>query len=555
MSDTSSPETGERTKRIIGILIAVVTLITTVIAFVQSDAGARDDQANRDSKRYSTEALGRKVSGDARVNYDFGAAYQSWYELDLLASAAEGRGDAELAASYSTARDELVRHSPLLAPPYFDPETGVADVARYEADTYLVEITALTERFNAASAVKDAWDFKANTYIVHLTLLAVSLFLLGLAATISSRLPQLVFSVAGVGITTVVVVWATSIYLQPVYDLRAQGGAIDAYARGVGLAHQERWQEALAAYDEALAAAPGYATALTQRAEAKAALGDLQAAALDYEQARAAGEGRAFVAGNLAWIYYLLGRHDDAVAMNRVALETSPDELWIQFDMGLALLASGQNDAAAEAYRAGMDRAAAKVAEAKAAGNEPPSDLWWSLDDAAASLDDLIAVMDTDGETQPPRDKIADPATIRPVAEELITNLKSLSVSLEYRGTPPQGTPEGSVGAITFATVDEQGDAAEQAESFPAGTSEVGALFDYDGLRDGQDVLFKVYLNGEEDPSWRLIQTWDLGASGTAQKLLSPGYTDTFVFEPGFYEVEIYVDGHLAQRGAFAVEE
>ena len=34
--------------------------------------------------------------------------------------------------------------SPLLAPPYFDAETGQIDVAKYEADTYVVEIAALT---------------------------------------------------------------------------------------------------------------------------------------------------------------------------------------------------------------------------------------------------------------------------------------------------------------------------------------------------------------------------------------------------------------------------
>lgn len=53
--------------------------------------GDRDDQANRDNKRYALEALGRQVSGDARVNYDYNTAYQSWQELDLLATSAENR--------------------------------------------------------------------------------------------------------------------------------------------------------------------------------------------------------------------------------------------------------------------------------------------------------------------------------------------------------------------------------------------------------------------------------------------------------------------------------
>ncbi len=53
-------------KRIIAVVIAVITLIAAGLAFLQSDASARDDRANRDTKRYATEAMGRKVSGDAR---------------------------------------------------------------------------------------------------------------------------------------------------------------------------------------------------------------------------------------------------------------------------------------------------------------------------------------------------------------------------------------------------------------------------------------------------------------------------------------------------------
>ena len=84
----------ERFKHLIALIIAVVTVISAGIAFLQSDASARDDRANRDTKRYATEAMGRKVSGDARVNFDYNSAYQSWHELDTLASSATSRGDA-----------------------------------------------------------------------------------------------------------------------------------------------------------------------------------------------------------------------------------------------------------------------------------------------------------------------------------------------------------------------------------------------------------------------------------------------------------------------------
>lgn len=273
--------------------------------------------------------------------------------------------------------------SPLLAQPYFDAETGAIDVARYEADTYVVEITALTEKFVAASSVKDAWDAKANTYIVHLTLLAVALFMFGLAITISTPATRIVFVGAGSLATLVAVVWATSITLQPVPDRREQGSAIDAYARGYGLAYQGRYEQAIDAYNGALSASPDYASAYAQRADAYSSLGDNAKAAADYEQARANGDESTSTAGNLGWTYYVLGRFDDAIKLNRETLAKSPDELWIRFNQAVTLLAAGQIDAARAEYKSGMDQSAQQVAAAKAAKQEPPYVLWWSLDMAA----------------------------------------------------------------------------------------------------------------------------------------------------------------------------
>jgi tetratricopeptide (TPR) repeat protein len=548
----------ERFKRIIAVLIAVVTVIAALIALLQSDASARDDRANRDTKRYATEAMGRKVSGDARVNFDYNSAYQSWYELDALADAATTRGDEAAAKRYETVRDKMTGLSPLLAAPYFDPEKGQLDVARYEADVYLVEMTTLSEKFVAASNVKDAWDAKANGYVFHLTLLAVAFFLFGLSITIASPLTRWIF--AGVG--TVVAVAATAMamfaWMQPVEDLRDRGNAIAVYARGVGLAHQERWQEAIAAYDEAIQTVPNYTSALVARAEAYGQLDNYQQAVADYERARAEGNTSANVAGDLAWTYYLQGRFDDAAAMNRTALSSNPDELWIQFDLGLSLLAAGQIDAAKSEYARGMEIAARQVADARAAGQEAPSFLWWALDDGALSIDSLLSTLES-GTGTPPREKIADPNKLTPAALALNGQLKSLAVALEYSGKPPEGSVAAKISPFQFGTraADDQESLAEPvvADSFPYGTDEVLVMFDYEAMQDGQDVLYKVYVDGEEDPSWRLATPWDLGASGSAEKPLSLAYSDTFVLSPGQYTVEMYVDHHLVQSGSFTVEE
>src|SRR5215207_2151067 len=122
----------ERFKRLLALIIALVTLITAGIALLQSDASARDDRANRDTKRYATEAMGRKVSGDARVNFDYNTAYQAWYELDTLANSASSRGDDAAATRYQQLRDEMTSLSKLLAAPYFDPAQGQPNSERYE---------------------------------------------------------------------------------------------------------------------------------------------------------------------------------------------------------------------------------------------------------------------------------------------------------------------------------------------------------------------------------------------------------------------------------------
>jgi hypothetical protein len=264
------------------------------------------------------------------------------------------------------------------------------------------------------------------------------------------------------------------------------------------------------------------------------------------------------VAGDLAWLYYLTGSLDQATDMNRQALEASPDELWIQFDLGLSLLAAGQTEAAEAEYQKGMDLAARQVLDAKEAGLEPPSHLWWGLDDAAAGLDDLLLTIET-GEGEPAASAIADPEAAASMALDLLARLKSQAVALEFTGAPPAGTLTASVSPFEIAEpiVDDQGEVAEYVVSdvFEYGIDTISVLFDYSGMQDGQEVVFKMYVDGEEDPSWRFVSDWDLGAEGSAEIPLSLAYSNTAVFEPGEYTVEMYVDAHLAQRGTFWVEE
>ena len=163
------------------------------------------------------------------------------------------------------------------------------------------------------------------------------------------------------------------------------------------------------------------------------------------------------------------------------------------------------------------------------------------------------------GTGTPPRDKLADPKVIVPAGQALNQQLKSLAVALEYTGKPPAGPVAATASPFQFSTAvkDDQGQPGDPviANSFPNGTDEVLVTFDYAGMQDGQEVLYKVYVDGAEDPSWRLAAPWDLGAAGTAEKPLSLTYSDVFVLTPGQYTVEMYVNTHLVQQGSFVVEE
>jgi tetratricopeptide (TPR) repeat protein len=546
--------------KVIAVLIAVVTLITAIVAYVQSDAGGRDDQANRDGMRYMLEAFGSQVSGDARVNFDYNVPYQAYYEYNLLASSASNRGDDLASENYAQLAAEMLQLSPMLNTPYYDEAVDDGpNVALYEADVYLVKITTLLEKFTAASAVKDAWDFKANTYIVHLTLLAVSLFLFGLSTAIANDKTRWIFAGGGVLITLVAVIWAIAVYAKPVFDLRLQGNAIDQYAAGVGLAHQEKYEEAIAAFDNAIADYPKYANALADRASAQATLGNYELAIADYESAIAAGDSNANTAGMLAYQYHLVGNFEKAAEMDHKALSISPDELWLQFDLGLNLMLNDQLDEGLATYQNGINMAVSKVTEAKAAGSEVPSYLWYGLNDGADMLDNILTTIENE-DGMPPFENIVNPDEVYAAGQTLLAQLKSTAAALEYTGAAPasQLTAAISPFSIVVPLYDEEGELVEYSEpsdSFEYGIDEFTVVFDYENMPVGKDMLFKLYINGVEDPSWRILQAWELDAQGSAEIPVSYAYSDTFVFEPGEYILEMYVDYQLAQRGWFYIEE
>ena len=191
----------------------------------------------------------------------------------------------------------------------------------------------------------------------------------------------------------------------------------------------------------------------------------------------------------------------------------------MRFNQAVTLLAAGKIEEAKAEYQTGMERSTKQVADAKAAKEEPPYVLWWSLDMAAQDLDASGQRRSEPTDGPPPPDKIANADQVRAAIPELVAQLKSLSVGLELNGQPPSAPLTAKVSPFQFgqAVLDADGIPTEDvttAEEFEFGTQEVLVMFDYEGMTDGQEVVFKVFIDGEEDPSWRVITPWDLGASG-----------------------------------------
>lgn len=558
MTESTSPQT--RAEKLISFLIASTAILAAIITTLQTHAAGKSNDAERLSSQYAIQAMQVKAIGQTRVSHDRQGAYQTWYELDLQALGAELAGDTEAAVRYRAVRDHLAALVPIFANPYYDPASGYGpDVARYEADTYIVESTRLSEKFTAYNELSNAWDNRANTFIAHLTLLAVTLSLYGLSTTLRGFMRG-VFVGLGSLIAAIVTLWALIVMVLPIPPIAED--AIDAYANGVGKAWYDDTDGAIADFDRALMILPDYANALYERGNAYYFKGDTPSALTNYQAALRAGRTDTSVGWNLGWTYYMVGRFDEAIDMDRRVLKQDPSLLGVQFNLALALMVRGDFAEAEQEYYKGVNEAVAEVTRAHEQGIEPPSSFWYYMDASAQDIDNLLLELDGNAKPWsqvPSRGTItADQSQLRSLASNMFHLLKDTTTALEFTGAAPNPNVTFTTGAFQFAQeeYDKDGDFVQYniASTFPSGTNSMVVLFDYSGAIPGQSEIWKVYHNGYEDPTLRVIGTWALQESGKGAKAISYAYSTLFVFASGEYTVELYIDSRLVQRGTFIVE-
>jgi hypothetical protein len=226
-------------------------------------------------------------------------------------------------------------------------------------------------------------------------------------------------------------------------------------------------------------------------------------------------------------------------------------------------MVNGQFDEAQAEYQQGVDQAIHEMSSAQETGSQPPSSFWYYMDASAADIDNLLNEMS--GEQKPwsqapiSTSIPADHLELRARASRMFYLLKDTTAALEFTGKAPPDTPRGIATAFEFGReeLDDQGNFVQYntAKSFPYGLNEVEVLFDYSGMKKGALEVWKVYRNGTEDPTLRVVGNWGLEEAGKAAKPISYAYSDLFIFTPGEYTVELYVDSHLIGRGDFTVEE
>jgi hypothetical protein len=359
-----------RSRRHLAACIVLVSLLSSVVALLAADAGARADERAREAERSAVAAM----AADARayVEYFGGlAGYAEAQPAELGRWVAEARalaapdGAAADAAPWRSASDALA-DLPLVSEP--DPETAAQRSFR---DLYRqVDLASLRQAARRETA--DAWSGRAERYSAVLTLLAIVLSVLGLAATFGQRLRRpLVRSAVAVALACLA--FTAVVAVRPVPEV--PDGAVRQVADGNRMLALGDHQGAIDAYSRAVGQAPGYAAAYARRAGAYALQGSPErdqahVFSITTPEARArsiADLERAFRLGAdndvLALAtqganYFFVRRYGDAEALARRALARNPRLTVARLSLGLAQAAQGQADQAAQSLGAFARQAA-----------------------------------------------------------------------------------------------------------------------------------------------------------------------------------------------------
>lgn len=564
MNERQESKSEEKFERMVTVLIASTAILVAVIVYFQNYASNLSGQARRRAQEYIVASTKTEINGAIQFNYQWHGAFQTWKELDLQKIAAVQSGDTAAVERYSQLQERMTARSDMLGPKYFDSFTSWPDSYKYEADLYLVESVRLSESYLAEAEVGRNTDNTTNDLAAQITLLTVSLSLYGLSMAIKEKVRWLFVSI-GFGIVVVCIFWLSVSVIDLLSPPEINRNAINAFAEGVGLSYQKKYAEAISSFKTAVAEKPDYGNAYYELGFAYFDKGDIVAAVENFESARKFGLDDPITNWNLGWGYYLIGQYPQGIEADERALTKDPGALAIRMNEAISYLAMGHMDQAQHQYDLTILEAERQVNVARQNGTEPSASFWYFMDAGAIDLQNLIDQLDNDPKSwtlAPDSNLVAgDHSAIRDFAHQQMVRLKETTVSLEQTGKMPKAQTGMRVQPFKFGQItetDTQGFITDFKISpdatFPFGTDAVTAEFTYSGPAPKQ-IIWKVYVNGFEDLSLRIVQNDDISSGKTWYQTFGYIATNLLTFTPGEYVVELYADSKLVRSGKFYIEE
>lgn len=573
---TCSPGMTERGTRFIWelnhliiMLTAGVAVFATVVAALQTDANIRANQANRESQAQALRALQDNVSDLFEMGYDLQVARLWWSQQRMLLSAnllANTELEPDQTAWYleeaqrlESASQLLTDQSDLFTPPYFDAVTGLwPDLNRYWYEQVVAPQMLASEHQSVQMELGRAWGQKSNAYQTIITLVAVTLFLYGLALTVERYL-KWGFLALGSANLSFIFVWTVLTAVQPIPLVNPQ--ALQAYVAGrikaIYALQQEvqshhrvapkKADEAIIDLSRAIDLRPDYTAAYVTRGDAYTIKGEallfgggdatvrdasFRQAVADYRRALELQPDDYHAHWNLSWALYLLGEYEPALEAIQRVIELAPmKQFGARLVLGEILMAMDKPQEGLAELRRAIEHAAA----------HPLSSDPYYFRQMIRNIERLQVVRP------------------HPGSAESLSLLKESFVSLQYRGKPYPGSTRAQITHLAFgvSTMERAGKATRYwtSDRFPADTEQVNVLFDYQDMAEGEQIVLKVYYNGVERPFYHQVITWHGGPSGHYDQLAVkvPVAHTLFGLLMGHYRVEIYVEGNLHASGEFTV--
>lgn len=551
----------ESFKRWLAVLIAFVTLLVGLTSFLQADSSARNARLTRLAQESAISSTGLRTRGQQQYAFSEYVVVREYDELRSQATYLSTNGDKAAASAYLTASQEITPLSPLLGPAYATPRASdgwlLPDDDRYQVDSWVVTSTLLSERREAAANEANAWDGKSNNFVAAIAVFAVSLFLFGLASTLSGFVRWL-FLIVGLALTAITMLWVIGTALLPVHHIPDR--ALERFAYASGQDWQGNYTDAIKAYSEAIQADRDYANAYSARGfdHLKEEPPKLDEAIKDFQTALDKGSDKYEVYWNLGWAYYLVGDYDKSILYSVKALDINSKVCGPAFNIAIARLASGNVAETDKAYGAAIGRCEKILDESLKVGLAAPYSLWTSMQGAVDDIEDLLCQTHHqycyDNRDKPTVGRVRDLNTVKTLGEKYHKRLKEALTALEFQHTS-KVTPSGAhVEELLFGSrvLDEKNEFQSyiMRERFPDDRRDLYVLYNYKNMSKRIRTIYKVFYNGREETGMRYDEMWPLETEGTAKKKLNYRFT----MRPGHYDVELYGNGELLARGSFDLD-